>query len=467
MTTAFRVRLALLVAGMGMVAGLMLWSVQSSWHRITQLERKLTGAHLESFRLAADFQQRLLRLNGAIFKYAVRGEAATWAEFEQASAQLDHWIDEQNPKLSTAEERALLDQINTTYDIYLEAARRLHTNQQPATATGPEFAQLEDFDAQSRRLLQLGTRLSEAHRVAEESFLTGANQALAKLRASLLGSLLVLLGLVSGLGWVIYRVLIAPLRIKLVQSEALLEKQEKLATLGTLAAGIAHEIRNPLTSVKARLYTLDKHLDAPALARKDAEIISTEISRLECIVQEVLSFARPSEPELRILAAAALFREIQALMSSSLDSRAVRLVVEPGPELFVQADVAQLKQVLINLVRNAAEAIEGEGTITLRLRADHVRLRGQLRDVAVLEVVDTGKGIPAEIQERLFDPFFTTKEAGTGLGLSIAARIIEKHGGALQYQTRAGRGTIFGIVLPQAPRGGANGRPGAPEDRGQ
>jgi signal transduction histidine kinase len=129
-------------------------------------------------------------------------------------------------------------------------------------------------------------------------------------------------------------------------------------------------------------------------------------------------------------------------------------------------DPQQIEQVLINLVQNAAESIERDGTITLRARSLERPARtlmplaglprhsfrakaGHATTVVILEVIDTGKGIPPKVQERLFDPFFTTKEAGTGLGLSIAARIVEKHGGALQYQTEVGRGTTFGIVLPR------------------
>jgi signal transduction histidine kinase len=119
---------------------------------------------------------------------------------------------------------------------------------------------------------------------------------LSNLRVFLIASVALLLALVVAMSWVIYRDMIAPLRTKLVLSQTLLEKQEKLATLGTLAAGIAHEIRNPLTSLKARLYTLEKHLQAVPAARKDTDIISAEISRLERIVQDVLSFARPSIP---------------------------------------------------------------------------------------------------------------------------------------------------------------------------
>ena len=105
-------------------------------------------------------------------------------------------------------------------------------------------------------------------------------------------------------------------------------------------------------------------------------------------------------------------------------------------------------QVLINLIRNAADSIGEEGTVTLRARLDEKRLGDRQIDVVILEVSDTGQGILPEAEKRLFDPFFTTKDSGTGLGLPIAARIVEKHQGALQYQTHAGVGTTFGIILP-------------------
>jgi signal transduction histidine kinase len=259
-----------------------------------------------------------------------------------------------------------------------------------------------------------------------------------------------LLLLVGALGLLLYRDLIAPLRTRLVQSQQLLERQEKLATLGTLAAGIAHEIRNPLTSIKARLYVHGKHIQGNEAATADAAIISSEIARLEQIVQDVLHFARPSEPKLAVVRADAPLREVQTLMTASLERNRVRLVVEPGPELYVLMDVSLIKEVLINLVRNAAEAIEQEGTVTLRLRAGEANLQGRSTQVAILEVTDTGKGIPPEVEKRLFDPFFSTKESGTGLGLSISARIVGKHGGALEYQTQPGQGTTFGILLPLA-----------------
>ena len=104
---------------------------------------------------------------------------------------------------------------------------------------------------------------------------------------------------------------------------------------------------------------------------------------------------------------------------------------------------------MINLIQNAAESMAGDGTITLRARTGMGRLAGRARPVVMLEVTDTGKGIPPEVRKRMFDPFFTTKEEGTGLGLAIAARIVEKHGGALECRSEINRGTTFAILLPQ------------------
>jgi two-component system, NtrC family, nitrogen regulation sensor histidine kinase NtrY len=136
-------------------------------------------------------------------------------------------------------------------------------------------------------------------------------------------------------------------------------------------------------------------------------------------------------------------------MAPNLESRNIQLAVESSPELLIRADGSHLKQVLINLVRNGAEAIDGVGTVRLRARAARASLGGHETDAVILEVSDTGKGIPPEAEKRLFDPFFSTKETGTGLGLPIAARIVEKHGGTLQYQTQPGHGTTFGVVLPR------------------
>jgi signal transduction histidine kinase len=451
MNSAARLRMTMLIGAITLMAGLTLWGMQDSWRRIVQLERKLTASELGNFHLAEEFQQRLLTLGNLLLRYTARHNPATWTQFQEASVQLDQWIDQQTSKHTTPREFDLFHQLNTAYDDYLAAAAQVQTNGQPAGITAEAFAQLEHVERHEDQLHQLGIQLAGAHRKAEALFLADANHTLANLRVFLFIGVVMLLALVAVLGIVLYRDLIAPLRTKLVQSEVLLEKQEKLATLGTLAAGIAHEIRNPLTSIKARLYMLGKRVATDAASTADTGVISSEIGRLERIVQDVLQFARPSEPQLKVGRADVSLREVVSLMGSTLEQGRVQLALEDGPELHVSIDSVLIKQVLINLVRNAAEAIEGQGRVTLRVRAGHAKLHGKSSDVAVLEVTDTGKGIPPDVEKRLFDPFFTTKEAGTGLGLSIAARIVEKQGGALEYQTRPGHGTTFGIVLPVVP----------------
>jgi signal transduction histidine kinase len=208
------------------------------------------------------------------------------------------------------------------------------------------------------------------------------------------------------------------------------------------------KIRNPLTAIKARLLTQQKGLAPGSRERADAEFIGKEIDRLEKIVSDFLRFARPVEPERVPLSPADLLHEACELMAPQLRESSIDLAVERAVETKVLGDPEQLKQVLINLVQNAAEALGTGGSIKLRAVKSRVFLGGRMRSVVIIEVIDNGTGIPPDIQKRLFDPFFTTKQSGTGLGLSIAARIVEKHAGALQFQTALNRGTTFGVVLP-------------------
>lgn len=231
-------------------------------------------------------------------------------------------------------------------------------------------------------------------------------------------------------------------------SNAALAESKKLASLAVLASGVAHEIRNPLTAIKARLFTHQKRLAKGSPEAADGEFIAEEIGRLERIVREFLQFARPGEPLFAPVSPAELLREVRELLAEQMEKVAIRLTVAESVETPVRADRQQIKQVLINLIRNAAESIGRDGAITLRARPQRVGFGGRAWEAVSLEVKDTGKGLPPEVRERLFDPFFTTKPSGTGLGLSIAMRIVEQHGGTLRFQTHGKRGTTFRVVLP-------------------
>ena len=247
-----------------------------------------------------------------------------------------------------------------------------------------------------------------------------------------------------------YRRMVGPLRSSLAESRVLIERQEKLASLGVFATGIAHEIRNPITAIKVRLFTL-KGSHAPGTGEfEDLQVIETEINRLERIVQEFLRFARPADPDLITMPIDTFLHEIHSLLLPELKKRGVDFELRLEANESVRIDPEKMKQVMLNFIQNAADSIEGSGRVVLASRKDRRVVDGRSLPSVTIEITDTGKGMPIEVQKRLFDPFFTTKENGTGLGLPIAARIVEKHGGLIQYVTEPGRGTSFSILLPRA-----------------
>jgi signal transduction histidine kinase len=433
-------QLVLLGVAVACLAFLIGWSAFVSWREIRDLRATFTTAQFESFRIADQLQTGLFRLAACLRRFEDGRRPEDWRSFEDESRRLYGWINQQKTTLTTSEEKAVLGEIAAAYDGYLAAARDIATSASAIDETKVE--------ANEERLISLGVRLADAHREALDRLVASTQQSLAFLQAVIFTALLALVLLAGWAGALVYRKLIAPLRVKLIESQASIERHEKLASLGVLAAGVAHEIRNPLTAIKARLFTQQKALAPGSRERTDAEFISREIDRLERIVSDFLRFARPVEPERVLLSAANLLEQVYQLMAPQLHAASIDLTIEHAVKTTVLADPEQLKQVLINLVQNAAEALSKGGSIKLRAVESRIALGGRMREVLVIEVEDNGPGIAPEVQERLFDPFFTTKPSGTGLGLSIAARIVEKHAGALRFQTAVTRGSTFGIVLP-------------------
>lgn len=441
-------RLVLFGAALAAFAVLIAWSAHATSAGIRALRNHLDAAQIESFRVADQFQAAVLRLNSTFLRWKIANDHESQQLFENESHALDRWIDEQKSTLTTPQEQAVLHDIDGAYDAYLVETHKSASSNPPADASVSAIQQFSQVENASRRLFALGSKLADAHRVALEQLLATSQKSLAVLQLVIVGSVL---GLIAAVGWgasVVYRETIAPLRSKLIESEQLIERQEKLASLGVLASGVAHEIRNPLTAIKARLYTHLKAFSTGSQERSDVEFVGKEIDRLERIVRDFLRFAKPAQPERERVSSAKLLGEVHELMAPQIESEIVSFKIGSVSQTPVTADPEQIKQVLINLVKNAAESLSGGGKITLRSIDDTLVLGGTMQKVVVMEVSDTGSGIPSEIQERLFDPFFTTKDAGTGLGLAIAARIVEQNGGALRFQTAVNRGTTFGLVLP-------------------
>jgi signal transduction histidine kinase len=450
MNFKFKLRLAALGLAVGLLGALIVGVTLTSQQQAEEARARLGQVDMESVRIADRFKDKLRFANDQMRRYSSGRDPAVWAEFLKASEELKAWIDTQGPSLASGLEREVLKEMRAAHPVYVQKARNLHDRMEATGESSASLAEYNGFFEQSRRLNDLGVDLARVHYESRNAVLAQANQTLTRLRLSVLGlvGLLFLFGL--ALAARVYRDIIAPLRVKLVESQALAERNEKLASLGLLAAGVAHEIRNPLTAIKAALFLQQKKFQPGSPERGDVEMVEREILRLERIVTEFLQFARPADPELATILADQPLEEVQALLTAQLAKDGIQLMREAAAPMRVKVDPAQIKQVLINLVQNAADSMGGSGTITLRARHDRKRLSNGEADVVILEVADTGKGISPEVEGRLFDPFFTTKDSGTGLGLSIAARIVERQGGSLQYQTRMNRGTTFGIVLPEA-----------------
>jgi signal transduction histidine kinase len=234
--------------------------------------------------------------------------------------------------------------------------------------------------------------------------------------------------------------------LDLEQSRGHLMQSEKLAMAGRLAAGVAHTIRNPLTSVKMRLFSLERGLKLDPSQKEDFEVIAEEIGHIDTIVRNFLEFARPPKLTAQPVGLSDVVDTALVLLKHRLESYNVEVTVDrsrPLPE--ISADPDQLKEALVNLVLNACEAMVEGGSIRIR---EEVGLLEPYGHVLAVRVTDSGPGVPPGLVERIFQPFFTTKGEGSGLGLPIVKRIVEEHGGWITVQSPEGRGATFTMVFP-------------------
>ena len=233
---------------------------------------------------------------------------------------------------------------------------------------------------------------------------------------------------------------------ELQKSRESLLQADKLALVGKLAAGMAHSIRNPFTSVKMRLFSLNRSLKLSGTQKEDFDVISEEIRHVDTIVQNFLEFSRPPKLKMQSISPSAIVDQALALLQHRLKSYDVEVRIERDhylPE--IDADPDQIKEVIVNLIVNACEAMERGGSIVIQ---EQESMTPSKERTAVIRLSDNGPGIPEPIREKVLQPFFTTKEEGTGLGLSITVRIIEEHHGRLDIESNKDGGTTFVISLP-------------------
>ncbi|MFC0525004.1 ATP-binding protein [Pontibacillus salicampi] len=221
------------------------------------------------------------------------------------------------------------------------------------------------------------------------------------------------------------------------EAEEMMIRSEKMSVAGQLAAGIAHEIRNPLTSIKGFLQLLQLGVEG-----KEGyySIMNEEIEKMETITSELLFISKPMTNDIKSESLASMLEDVCTLLESQAKLQHIHLVLDCNQNYYVHCDRSQIKQVFINVIKNAVEVMEDGGQITIETR--------QIDSFYAIDVKDEGPGIPRHLINKITEPFFTTKKNGTGLGLMITKQILERHHGRLEIINNEPFGSIFRVLLP-------------------
>jgi signal transduction histidine kinase len=457
----------------------------SAWRSAASF-RRLGRQNLEQARAIYEVQTALLEQGLSTSLYLMDGKAEWLDQLRRKKPDFQVWLERARRMGLNQEEQEVIDQIGRAFEKYESRSKEAIALYAAKDIAAARKLWLEETIVHYDGVYQLCESLSRAN--TQDIVQAFAAQAFQTKRMNLWGLvfLCVLAGLILGLAlslsYGVFRPLrhlvdslgsepaargpttssrreiqllesyIGRLREEIVQvsshlslSEGRLLDAEKLASVGKLAAGVAHEIRSPLTALRLRVYSMQRVL-GDARSQADLQLISEEITRLDGIVRDFLEFAKPRQLALQSCQVPLLLDKTLELLAHKLAATGVTVERDEEPGLpAVQADPQQLKQVFVNVLNNAIEALPEGGVIRIAVRRAEP-VEGQ-RTVRIV-VSDNGPGILPELRDSIFEPFFGTKAEGTGLGLWVARRILSEHGGGIELEPAGPTGTAFSLWLP-------------------
>lgn len=462
----------------------MLWYTQ----RMQGMLAGIVDRNLAAFETAASLETALVNQKGFVTYYFLDGDTNWLRQLGEYRQLFREHLEEARKLAQNQEQTIAVRRIADAYAIYIDRKDRVITLYK--TGRRKEGAELhKSVRQQFFDIIALCERFKLDHLKQIRQMQADNRDTVVRLRVATITTIFLQMILVIGLGFIFIHQILSPVHRMLLtaaktgradrspnvvtalsqsinllirdvdQAQHELEKSrenllqaEKMALVGKLAAGMAHSIRNPFTSVKMRLFSLSRTLELNATQEEDFAVISQEIRHIDTIVQNFLEFSRPPKLMMQPVSPSAVVDYALQLLSHRLKSYGVEVrVTRPVALPEVMGDPEQLKEVLVNLIINACEEMKEGGTIMIE-----ERLFGQPpHQFAVLSLSDSGPGIPEELSEKVFQPFFTTKDEGTGLGLSIASRIVDEHGGRLSLEAGRCGGATFVITLPVNPDRGA------------
>ncbi|MBL8796245.1 MAG: MCP four helix bundle domain-containing protein [Planctomycetia bacterium] len=489
-------------------------------HRLQKQASDVLALNVASVRAAEELEISLLEVRSLLKDYAYTGEPQHLEAVPPFRRQADQALREAELLATTAREQELIAEIKQGYGRFTREFDRLAARERPDAASAEQVRTLL-AEVLTKDILR-PAREYRAYNETTAARNSAQNQAISRqmaLSLVLLGSCGAVAGLLAGYG--IARniahsigklsrpiqdaagklnqaaspVAVSPgqelqdleanlLKVaqqagtvvaRLHHSEREVLRAEQLAAVGQMAAGLAHELRNPLMAMKILVQPAAAPDAAVSLSPEDLAVLHEEITRLERSIQTFLDFARPPQPEKRPFEARAVVEQAAYLVSGRAEQRGVRVECDvPGQPVVIEADMVQVRQVLLNLLLNALDATPEGGTVRIEIlprEDDEPDAKGPVGEPCpgewlTVQVADTGCGLPAELGPRIFEPFVSTKDTGMGLGLSICKRIVEMHGGQIAADPRSGGGAVFTIRLPlHAAPAAPDARPPAPPAR--
>ncbi len=477
-------RTRILVLLMALVLTTIAGGVVTLWHNaaMDSLLTSLIDKNVASYHAAEELETALLQQKGYLTYYFLDGNPEWLKEIARYNRAFEAWLEKARKSAYTEAMRETIAQIETQYHQYVTARERVIALYREGRKEAGAKLHWE-VRHQYVEILNLCHRYKLTHELAISRARTESRARARFINAFALAAVTVVAVLGVLLAYILITQILGPIRqlaiesapvnpgtrvpdevkalssrmhsliedvdqaqIELERSQEHLLQSGKWAMVGKLAAGVAHSIRNPLTSVNMRLFSLKRSLAMSSSQQEDFEVISEEIRHIDTIVRNFLEFSRPPKLKMQRVSPSDVVDMALVLLRYRLESYGVEVKLNREhrlPEIW--ADPDQLKEVLVNLVLNACEVMVNGGVITIQ---EEEQADPSLGPGVVIRVSDTGPGIPESVRDKVFQPFFSTKEEGTGLGLSIATRIIEEHGGRLELEAKEHKGAMFSITLP-------------------
>ena len=480
---SLRFRILLMLGGLVLVT--VAGGLASLWHTHTMrvLFREITERELPALKAAQQLEGALVMQKGYVTYFFQDGDLQWLEELKRYHVAFEDLLHMSRRWAQTDEERATLNEIESQYIRYARDRDDVILLYKDGKRD-KGFTLQKEVRSRFFRIIELCRRFSRLHeqRISEAGTRNLEEARTVYQLASVALATVLILGM--GLAYTLLRDVLEPIRklaagsvaprnggqvedevgalrdrlwelmedidktkTKLEWSREHLEQAEKWAMVGKLAAGVAHSVRNPLTSVKIRLFSLERSLNPEPNQQEDLDVISEEIRHIDTIVNNFLDFARPPKLKVRSSSPSDVVDTALQLLKHRLESYNVEVEVHREDRLpRIPVDPDQLKEVLVNLLVNSCEAMVGGGKIIIMEEQGEDE---ELGPVVIVTVADSGPGIPKSLSENLFQPFVSSKAEGTGLGLSIAKRIVEEHGGTIETRSMdVLGGAAFLITLP-------------------